>query len=124
YSAWSPNPAEDPDGHLLGADNGPAPEILNDVLTPENYPEQIALALPAKSSLENFAELAGQCDVSSVPNSGHARFARRDSALGLTGKHGYTAETWHHDNRWVNYEVTMIAGGVTAVYLDGDCWPD
>src|SRR5690606_12200282 len=111
YSAWSPNPEEDPDGHLLGADNGPAPVLEDeDVVTPEDYPDEVSLAWPAVETLSVFTELDNPCGPAAASNQQAERFLRRDGALGLTAEHGFNLESWSHGQRWINFEVTMIAG--------------
>src|SRR5690606_21804292 len=123
--AWLPNPEEDPDGHLLGADNGLAPVLEDDdVVTPEDYPDEVSLQWPGLEALPVFDELGNDGDAGTAANQQTESVVRRDGQLGLTAEHGFNLETWTYGNRWINFEVTMIAGGVTSAYLDDDCWPD
>lgn len=123
-SAWTPSADLDPDGHLLGVDNGLAPELLlEDVVTPDSYPDSVPLEWPGLPAVSNFSDLSG-CSAGAVANSGASRFERRDSQLGLTAAHGFSVATWSYDERLINIETTMEAGGVSSVYLNDDCWPD
>lgn len=122
---WVPSSASDPDGHLLGADNGQAPVFPENVVTnPDSYPSEVQINWPENDQRSNFADIESGCSGANVANAGNPQFARKDQIYGLTATHGYDASTWSYANRWVNLEVTMEAGGVTSAYLDGDCWPD
>ncbi|MDF1780440.1 MAG: FG-GAP-like repeat-containing protein [Alcanivoracaceae bacterium] len=120
---WVPAPEEDPDGHLLGADNGPAPVIDESVVTPGTFTAEVPLNWPTTPELNNFADLVA-CSNGTSSNLQTNTFKRRDTELGLTATHGFSVDTWSYGDRWINHEAAMSAGGVTSVYLNNDCWPD
>jgi len=129
-SAWTPDASLDPDGHLLVRDQpgSPAPTVTAE--TPKQYPTAIALELPPTTPLDAFAEL-GACDdgLATVSNANASYFIDRtgDADFGLTAPHGFSAETWLDSQptaRLDSIEPVMLAGGVSAAYLDDDCWPD
>ena len=73
---------------------------------------------------QTFADVVNCANgLSNTVNTGGHQFIRKDAALGLTAPHGFSRETWNiaSGNR---LQYTMFAGGVSAVYLDQDCWPD
>ena len=52
-------------------------------------------------------------------------FKRKDQQLGLTALHGFSGKSWFdHVDINPRLQQVMIAGGLTAAYLDNDCWPD
>jgi enediyne biosynthesis protein E4 len=124
-SAWVPASEEDPDGHMLGGDGGLAPNVFDSgVNQPLDYPTSIDLQWPGLAGRATFADVEGCTDgVATAVNSGLRQFVRKETELGLTAPHGFTPATWHHEGRYT-VEFTMIAGGLTAVYLDDDCWAD
>ena len=123
-NAWTPSEDEDPDGHLFVRDrSSSAPSHFNPS-SPADYPQRIALAFPPAEPLETFAD-AADCGngIASARNTGNLAFRRRsERAFGLIDAHGYRYETWTSDLE--HAEAAMIAGGVSAAYLDGDCWAD
>jgi enediyne biosynthesis protein E4 len=129
-SQWVPQKNEDPDGHMLVAgevaSNDP-PELPGE----DGYPEQIPVTFPDVLARTTFFELEEGClDSYTLPasdNNNGEGFIRRgydasDVEFGLREKHGWRNETWFSDVR-ASYEVAMFAGGVTATYTDGSCWP-
>ena len=123
-AAWTPSEDEDPDGHLFVRDRASgAPSHFNPS-SPGDYPEKIPLAFPPTRALATFADVE-DCGngIASARNTGLLEFRRRDGpAFGLADSHGYHFETWTRHLEHI--EVAMIAGGVSATYLDGDCWAD
>ena len=122
--AWTASADEDPDGHLFVRDlASSAPSYFNPS-SPKDYPKVVPLAFPPTRALTTFADVEN-CDdrTLSARNTGSLEFRRRNErAFGLTDSHGYRAETWSADLERI--EITMIAGGVSATYLDDDCWAD
>ena len=140
---WTPTLAEDPDGNLLVRDvNPPAkPDVPmepepNDgepPTQPGDYPKTKVLSFAAPG-LSTFAEL-DNCEATPSPlavNTGLPLLVPRDdAAFGLYDSlgrplhpHGFSAETWDVSNESTGGQPTMIAGGVSATYLDDDCWLD
>ncbi|MES1944820.1 di-heme cytochrome c peroxidase [Salinisphaera sp. PC39] len=123
---WTPAPGEDPDGHLLVRGDGTAAPVDIDAERPAHYPDEVALAFPGLAPRATFADVE---DCAPAPalgdNTGEARFTLRsaDPGFGLADPHGFSAETWFVEDR-SQLEAVMIAGGVTATYLNDDCWPD
>jgi len=121
-SAWTPGIELDPDGHMLVRDraNSPAPEVI--AATPADYPPFIDLDFEPQAARTTFADV-GSCANGTLTahNDNAARFANLtgSAALGLTAPHGYSRESWYHA-----FDTAMVAGGVSAAYLDDDCWPD
>lgn len=123
-AAWMPNSEEDPDGHMLGADNGPSPDLISDpdVTQPDDYASSFPLNWPATAALETFSDVVNCEDgMSLTNNSNSALFVRRDQALNLVQAHDFSSSTWSQRS---TPEFAMIAGGITATYLNDDCWPD
>lgn len=133
---WVPSPNEDPDGNMLIRNQNPEPvPVSSPIDGTDNYPSSITLNFPSsQSALPTFKEL-GSCSgtPSSAPNTGQETLvpSYQDPAFGLVGSdgkplkpHGFSLETWGGDNVSAATEPTMIAGGLTGAYLDGDCWPD
>lgn len=139
---WRPTAEEDPDGNLLVAGVNPTfdgdtpvdpdPGTGEPPVDPADYPKTVALnfTAPARTT---FAELAS-CNEQPAPfvvNSGLPVFVGRHLfAFGLydgLGRplhpHGFNPETWNLDKVF-SIEPVMIAGGVSAGYLDDDCWLD
>ncbi|MCY4340605.1 MAG: FG-GAP-like repeat-containing protein [Gammaproteobacteria bacterium] len=122
--AWTPSADDDPDGHQFVRGRSPAAPIHFNPSGPEDYPREIRLAFPSTRPLATFADVE-DCGngIASALNSGDLAFRRRNEpAFGLVDSHGYRLETWSSDLQ--HAEAAMIAGGVTATYLDGDCWAD
>ena len=139
---WTPEIGEDPDGNLLVPGVNPEAKPTDPVdpepdpdeppSDPEDYPKTVALNFTAPGR-STFAELAS-CDPDPSPlavNTGVPSFVPRHlfsfGLYDLIGNplhpHGFTAETWNLDTV-LSIEPTMIAGGVSAAYLDDDCWLD
>lgn len=141
---WRPAAADDPDGNLLvvgvnpaadptvPVDPDPDPDPQEPPAEPDDYPKTVALnfTAPARTT---FAELA-DCGAVASPlsvNSGLPAFLPRHlfsfGLYDLLGEplhpHGFDPETWGVESH-TNIEPTMIAGGVSAAYLDDDCWLD
>lgn len=140
-SQWTPDMAEDPDGNLLVVnvnptvtDEGPTDPDPNEgdpPTDPSDYPKTVALEFTS-SARATFAEL-GDCDATPSLlslNTGIPSFVSSGLLAGLywapgvpKHPHGYAAQTWDLENL-LTLEPTMIAGGVSAAYLDDDCWLD
>ena len=122
--AWTASEDEDPDGNLFVRDRSSGAPIHFNPSSPEDYPEKVPLAFPTTPKLETFAGVEDCSNgIASARNSGNLAFRHRsEPGFGLTDSHGYRFETWTSDLEHV--EVAMIAGGVSATYLDGDCWAD
>jgi cytochrome c peroxidase len=121
---WTPAIDEDPDGHMLVRDvSGGTPGNLN-ASSPGDYPTEISMTFPSTAPLATFPDVESCVDtLSAHDNTGDAIFARQtDASFGLTHPHSFDFETWFEYSP--TFEITMIAGGVSATYLDGDCWPD
>ncbi len=127
---WVPDKSEDPDGNMLviGEVSTIDPPDLPDA---ENYPAEIPVVFPELPARTTFYELEEVCaDSYALPGNEHndgAGFMRRghyatDAEFGLEEKHGWRNETWFSDAR-ASYEIAMFAGGVTATYIAGSCWP-
>jgi cytochrome c peroxidase len=142
-SQWTPTPEDDPDGNLLVRDvnppaepdlpTGPGPGEDDPPAKPMDYPatEPLHFTAPARAT---FAEL-GDCESSPSPLADNMELpvfvARHDAQFGLYDSlgqplhpHGFTAETWDVGNEATGGQPAMIAGGVSATYLDDDCWLD
>jgi cytochrome c peroxidase len=122
---WAPTAAEDPDGHTLVMNQSQGTPGDIDAPQPEDYPQQIGLTYPALAARSTFADVqACSNNVNSAANTGQDQFARRsETAFGLVDRHGYGVDTWFSTFQ-PSLEVAMIGGGVSAAYLDDDCWPD
>jgi hypothetical protein len=121
-SQWAPDASDDPDGYLLVEGDMPVPPFV-DTVTPEQYPKSFALDFPVVGN-GTFPELNDECGVNTVAsNTGVNQFQERALSLGLTKEHGFHYETWFGGSN-AQTEAVMIAGGVSAAYLDNDCWPD
>lgn len=121
---WTPAAGEDPDGHLLVRDlSGGTPGNL-DASSPGEYPTDIPLNFPPTLPLSTFADVENCTNgLAAGTNTGLPVFARQPAAVtGLTDPHGFAPDTWFEYSP--TFEITMIAGGVSAAYLNGDCWPD
>ncbi len=139
---WTPDSSEDPDGNLLVRGVNPVanPDVVVDPepdeeeppAEPSDYDKAVALNFTAPA-LTTFAELR---DCSAEPsmlavNTGLPMFSPRHViAFGLydflarpNHPHGFIEETWDVPGV-LSIEPTMIAGGVSAGYLDDDCWLD
>lgn len=122
--AWTAAADDDPDGHLFVRDSSSSAPSHFNPSSPADYPEKIPLAFPPTQPLATFPDVENCANgILSARNTGDLAFRfRSEPAFGLNDRHGYTFETWTFDLEHV--EVAMISGGVTATYLDGDCWAD
>lgn len=121
---WTPSIQEDPDGHMLVRDvSAGTPGGLN-ASSPEDYPTEISMTFPPTAPRATFADVEGCTDtLAGGDNTGDTVFARQSGpSFGLIHPHGFDFETWFEYSP--TFEITMIAGGVSAAYLDDDCWPD
>lgn len=134
-SRWTPSPQEDPDGFMLVRDVNPLSTPASGApSTPDDYPEQVLLSFPSVASRTTFADVQNCGDgMDSAINAGVSVFTPRhlDPTFGLSlaglavaRPHGFDLSTWQADRSFINFEATMIAGGVSAAYLDDDCWLD
>lgn len=141
---WTPDLAEDPDGNLLVSGVNPIaePVVPDDPDDPDpdappsepgDYPKTLALNFTAPPR-GTFVELA-HCEELPNPtalNVGHGFIMRHTVLFGLYDlfgnhnlPHGFDAVTWDlSGGSGYSAEPTMVAGGVTAGYLDDDCWLD
>ena len=139
---WTPALREDPDGNLLVRGENPVakPDVIVDPepdeeeppAEPSDYAKTVALNFTAPG-LATFAELGSCAEEPSVLalNTGINIFSPRHvMAFGLydflarpNHPHGFSEETWGVPGV-LSIEPTMIAGGVSAGYLDDDCWLD
>ncbi len=122
---WTPREEDDPDGHLL-VRNRPlgTPEYV-DAQRPSDYVPSVPMHFPPLARRATFADVQG-CDhhVGMGGNDGRSRFEQRSGkSFGLVDRHGYQADTWFNPQQ-STLEVAMNGGGVSAAYLDDDCWPD
>jgi len=131
---WTPDAALDPDGNMLVRDrtNSPAPDVVAE--TPSEYPTSLPLVFPSVTVRSTFSDTLGCADgLTTAVNAGTSAFVSRtgNSAFGLNDAHGFSYATWANTDGTAQtepggafLEAVMIAGGVTATYLDDDCWPD
>lgn len=121
---WTPSAEEDPDGNMLVRDVSAGTPSNLDASSPEDYPAQISLAFPPTQPFATFPDVENCTDtLTANRNTGERAFTRQsDASFGLTDAHGFRYETWFEYSP--TFEITMIAGGISAAYLDGDCWPD
>ncbi|MEA5445921.1 cytochrome c peroxidase [Gammaproteobacteria bacterium AB-CW1] len=122
-SDWVPAREDDPDGFLLVRDD-PFPGNGDDGEGGgETYPEYIALDHSQRADRDSFPEALGCTGgPSDVSNQDRQAFVFRDD-LGLDLPHGFSEAGWTIDGQ-SGVEMRMFAGGITAAYLDDDCWPD
>ena len=67
---------------------------------------------------------AGQASAGHLANDGNY-FTEDSQSLGLTIPQAYDPLlTWFFQGTLGEFQQTLFAGGVTATYLDNDCWPD
>lgn len=123
---WTPGSHEDPDGHLLvrGSDSNTPDDIAAE--TPEDYSNAIALNFPGLTPRATFADVQGCSDnIATDNNTRQTVFALRntDPDFGLNDPHGFNQQTWFQGGRG-QLEAVMESGGITATYVDGDCYPD
>jgi len=121
---WAPAVDEDPDGHLLVRDVSAGTPGNLDASSAGDYPTEISMLFPPTSPLSTFQDVESCTSATGGSgNTGDTVFTRQSGASsGLTQGHGFSYETWFEYSP--TFEITMIAGGVSAAYLDGDCWPD
>ena len=82
----------------------------------------------SSKNADNFPTFA---DVTECPNgfatsanTGLEQFVRKEQVLGLIDAHGFTSETWGLEQDVNRLEQVMQAGGISAAYINGDCWAD
>ncbi len=122
---WAPTVADDPDGHTLIRDRGfGTPASVEGAFSAYSAP-QVPLSFAALPPRETFADVVGCTNnIATALNSGKDSFVQRTAdETGLVDRHGYKHSTWFRSQQSA-LEVAMMAGGVTAAYLDDDCWPD
>ena len=119
-SRWAPGSDEDPDGNTLFRDTSQSNPTDVDTSNPGDYPESFALNFPAIAPNTTFADVQNCEDrLATHNNTGADVFTLRDNAsIGLTTGHGYSQLTWFGNGG------TMNAGGISAGYVNADCWPD
>lgn len=138
---WTPTIDEDPDGNLLVSGINPVaepnipvepdPDESEPPAQPRDYAKTVVLDFTA-SPRNTFAELE-YCSTQPNPaaiNVGHGFSPRHLMLFGLydllgnpNHPHGFDADTWDVASVF-SIEPTMVAGGVSAGYLDDDCWLD
>jgi len=122
---WSPGVADDPDGHMLIRDRAyGTPASVEGAFSAYSAPE-VPLPFATLPPRETFADVTGCADnIATARNSGKDSFMQRTAGdTGLLDRHGFKHSTWFRSQQSA-LEVAMMAGGVTAAYLDDDCWPD
>jgi cytochrome c peroxidase len=124
-SQWAPVAADDPDGHTLIRDHPLGTPDMVDAQRASNYVSQIPMSFPVLPGRTTFADVQGCTNkVGTAVNTGQGLFVQHaESGFGLVDRHGYAASTWFTSQQ-STLEATMAGGGVTAAYLDDDCWPD
>ncbi len=133
-SAWIPAPQEDPDGNMLVRGENPDRAERDSVPEMDNQQDRVALETPTQAPRSTFKELK-HCERNPTTpnNTGSKEFKRtdRDPEFGMANgdgtprhPHGFTLSTWGATSPDVKTEPTMMAGGVTAAYLNDDCWLD
>jgi cytochrome c peroxidase len=122
---WAPTLADDPDGHTLIRNQPLGTPAYVDAQRPSGYPLQFPLAYPALSARPTFADVQ-DCtnNIGNANNTGQDQFVlRSEPGFGLGARHGYSFDTWFGPQQ-TTPEVALMSGGVSATYLDEDCWPD
>lgn len=125
-SQWIPDPSEDPDGNMLIA----GATVVPDGTESDPYPASIALNFPPVTARTTFPELEAACTgingLTTAVNENRNAFVQRGIAaeddFGLNDAHGWASSTWFSETRG-SYEMSMFAGGISAVYPEGSCWP-
>jgi hypothetical protein len=123
---WTPDAGDDPDGHLLVRGDGSSAPGDVEAEDPTDYPDEIPLNFPGLAARATFAEVEGCAAAPAASGgSGARRFTLQsaDPDFGLDDPHGFSADTWFGVQR-SQLEAVMIAGGVSAGYLNDDCYPD
>jgi cytochrome c peroxidase len=145
-AAWVPDRREDPDGNQIPGSDGAMATRAGPVqaagagqatlrpaaivaTAPPPYPaSRVNLGTARDARRRTFPDTRPAC--AGVPASGHLAndgdfFSEEHRALGLRIHHGYDQQrAWFHGKGVNNFSETSFAGGVTAAYLDDDCWPD
>ncbi|WP_421711283.1 FG-GAP-like repeat-containing protein [Alcanivorax sp.] len=138
---WTPQLDEDPDGNLLVSGVNPVaepdlpvepdPDENQPPAQPGDYEKKVPLSFTT-SPRNTFAELEHCSEEPNqhAINAGYGFVPRHTALFGLYDPfgnplhpHGFDAETWDLAGG-LTAEPTMIAGGVSAGYLDDDCWLD
>jgi hypothetical protein len=125
-SPWVPVSSDDPDGNLLVRSFLPVPVDSGDgdyQSAPTPYPSSFALASPALEPLAGFPD-AEDCDInpSLRDNTGNI-FVEVSSSLGVDLEHSFVNDIWFSNSSYNLADVAQ-SGGVSATYLNDDCWPD
>lgn len=122
---WAPRMSDDPDGHTLIRNRAFGTPAVVDGAISTYEQSAVPLEFAALEPRATFADVLN-CpnSISSAPNTGENSFVQRTGEdFGLVDRHGYKYSTWFRAQQSA-LEVAMMAGGVTAGYLDDDCWPD
>jgi cytochrome c peroxidase len=120
---WLPEIANDPDGNMLVPGQPSVDEGLP-VDPGETAPDSALFAIPFLGPQATFADLSGCSGPRATrANTGERRFIERAGELGITHRHGFDHGTWmSRSGFW--FESLMMHAGVSAAFVDGDCWPD
>ncbi|MCP1726921.1 cytochrome c peroxidase [Natronospira proteinivora] len=122
-SPWTPDLDEDPDGQLLVKGETHGGNLWADDSTDPSYPDFIALDHPSRPARDTFPDVVSCSDgMSSALNHNEERFVHRED-LNLDDQHGFSAEGWVADGQ-SGIEMRMFSGGISAAYINTDCWPD
>jgi cytochrome c peroxidase len=117
---WAPGLDDDPDGNTLFRDVSLSDPTAVDTSNTDDYPESFVLNFPPIAPNTTFADVQN-CENRLVGhnNTGADVFTLRDNtSIGLTTGHSYSQNTWFNNGE------TMVAGGISAGYINEDCWPD
>lgn len=122
---WAPRLADDPDGHTLVRDHPLGTPASVDAVRGGSLATQVSVNFPALPARSTFADVQGCTNgIATAFNTGVSQFVQRtESGFGLVDRHGYSPTTWFRTQQ-STLEIAMIGGGVSAAYLDDDCWPD
>ncbi|HEX2676245.1 MAG TPA: CRTAC1 family protein, partial [Polyangiales bacterium] len=127
-NAWTPDASLDPDGHMQVRNQSVMTAPVIDSVRSVDYAQSFGLnwqSLPTPPS--TFADTQACSDgVATAVNANAPKFTSHtgDAGFGLTAKHGFDATSWVQSGGYEQFVPVMIAGGITATYLDDDCWPD
>ena len=122
---WVPDPADDPDGNMLVADEPFA--VSYEAADTSASPTGFSLGFLPLAPLDTFPD-SESCSTTNTAaaNTGELVFLAREDDLGLTASHGFDLATWLGDtaDSVLYMDATMMSGGLAASYLDDDCWVD